>query len=118
MNVNKKLDAFVKKILEIFTLLDIQIGKDEILKNLMSTFFVNFSRLMASNETISPFLKDFSQTDDPDPNKVFDYLDSKNINYQEVLISAQNETLQSFVSELESKLPPEKIRELQKIITE
>lgn len=119
MDKNKGLAEFLKKVSGVFTVLEVKEGKDEIAKNLISSFFINFSRLLATDENISPLLNDFSQsTDNNDSGRLFNFLDSKNVNYQDLLNSAQRETLQSFVSELGQSITLGKVEELNKIISE
>jgi hypothetical protein len=116
---NTNLIKFPQKLAKILESLEIkQNDGDELIKKLSSAYMVNFSRLMSSDEKIAPYLKDFSSAADSSPDKLLGYLDSKNVNYQEVLVSAQKETLQSFVNELTSDLTSEKIEEINKIILE
>lgn len=115
---NSNLISFPKKLSLILTALDIQQDSDDLVKKLSESYMLNFSISMSSDEKIASYLKDFSSASDADPDKLLEYLDSKNVNYQEVLVSAQKETLQSFVSELQSSLSPEKVEELNKIISE
>ena len=116
---NTNLIKFPQKLAKILELLEIKQGDgDELVKKLSSAYMVNFSRLMSSDGKVAQYLKDFSSATDSSSDKLLEYLDSKNVDYQEILISAQKETLQSFVNELTSDLSPEKVEELNKIISE
>lgn len=118
MDKNKLLAVFFQKISKTFSLLGVEENKEEVIKNLVGSLLLNFSRLLASDEKIAPLLNDYSQATDSDPTKLFDFLDSKNVEYQALFNSAQKETLQSFVSELEPSLTSEKTEALTKIISE
>jgi hypothetical protein len=118
MENSKLLVNFLSKISNIFTILKITENKDEMTKNLVGTSLVNFSRLFSTNEKTAPFLQDYSQVSDADPEKLFSFLDSKGIDYRSVFIQAQNETLQSFVNEVSSDLTSEKLEELNRIVSE
>jgi hypothetical protein len=115
---NTNLVDFPKKLSEILVSLDIQEESDDLIKKLSESYMLTFSRLMSSDEKISPYIKDFSSASDADPNKLLEYLDSKNVDYQSVLLSSQRETLQSFVAEIAPDLAPGKLGELNKIISE
>lgn len=115
---NKALINFPQRLSKMLVLLGIQQNSDDLVKKLSESYMLNFSRLMSSDEKITPYIKDFSSASDANPDKLLEYLDSKNVDYQNVLLSAQKETLQSFVSELQSSLSPEKVEELNKIISE
>lgn len=116
--MNNHLNSFLKKIASVSDILNLGDNKKEVLKNLTASFFINFSRLMSSDEKVAPFLTDYSQASDSNPSKLFEFLDSKGVDYQQPLADAQNETLNNFVLELEANLPPEKIAELKKVISE
>ena len=118
MDKNKLLAIFLQKVSELFSVLGIEEDKEEVIKNLVGSFLLNFSRLLASDEKIAPLLNDYSQAMDSDPAKLFDFLDSKNVEYQVLFNSAQKETLQSFVSELEPSLTSEKTEALNEIVSE
>ncbi len=113
---NKLLATFFLKTSEILDALNITENKEEIVKNLVSSLLVNFSKLLATDEKTAPILEDYSQAADVDSNKLFDFLNSKNVDYESFFDQAQKETLQSFVSELGSNVTPEKAEELNKII--
>ncbi len=118
MNKNESMTLFFQKISKVFSILGIVENKEEVIKNLVASFLLNFSRLLASDEKIAPLLNDYSRATDSDPTKLFEFLDSKNVEYQDLFNSAQNETLQSFVSELRPSLTSEKTEALTKIISE
>lgn len=114
---NTNLVKFPQKLSKILDSLEIQQDRDELVKKLSAAYMINFSRLMSANEKVAPYLKDFSSASDANADKLLEYLDSKNIDYQEILLSAQKETLQSFVSELQVDLTPEKVEELNKVVS-
>lgn len=117
MNKNKSMTLFFQKISKVFSVLGIVENKEEVIKNLVASFLLNFTRLLASDEKIAPLLNDYFQATDSDPTKLFEFLDSKNVEYQALFNSAQKETLQSFVFELKPSLTPEKTEALNKVIS-
>lgn len=118
MDKNELLTVFFQKISKVFGILGVEENKEEVIKNLVGSFLLNFTRLLASDEKIAPLLNDYSQATDSDPTKLFEFLNSKNVEYQALFNSAQKETLQNFVSELEPSLTSEKIEALTKIISD
>jgi len=108
---------FLEKVSKVIVFLKIEEEKEEIIKNLTGSFLLNFSRMMATDEKIAPLLKEFSlQTKNNDPSKLFEFLDSKNVDYQQFAKAASDETLNSFMSNLKLTLGEEKIVGLQNII--
>lgn len=118
MDKKESLTLFFQKISKVFSILGIEENKEGVIKNLVASFLLNFTRLLTSDEKIAPLLNDYFQTTNSDPTKLFDFLDSKNVEYQALFNSAQKETLQNFVSELEPSLTSEKTEALTKIISE
>ena len=111
MDNNKLLSDFLEKVSRTFDVLGINDNKEEVVKNLVGSFLLNFSRLLATDEKIAPLLSDYSRATDSEPAKLFDFLDSKNVDYKTHFNSAQKETLESFVNELSQSLsPPKSIR--------
>lgn len=117
MNKNDSLTKFLQKVSNIFDCLNLTEGKEEIVKNLVGSFLLNFSRIIAQDERSASVLSDYSQASDSGSDKLFEFLDSKSIDYKTSFDQAQKETLQSFVSELTPDLTPEKVEELNKIIS-
>lgn len=115
---NQSLATFFSNTSKVFETLSVTENKEEILKNLVGSLLMNFGRIIASDDQIAPYLQGYSQANDVDPNKLFDFLDSKGVDYKSSFNQAQKETLQNFVSELTPDLAPEKVEELNKIISE
>lgn len=115
---NQFLVTFFSKTSKIFEILNITENKEEILKNLVGSLLMNFGRIIASDDKIAPYLQDYSQANDVDPNKLFDFLDSKGVDYNSAFVQAEKESLDSFVKELVKDLPQDKVEELNKIIPE
>lgn len=61
MDKNKLLSNFLEKVAKTFEILGITENKEEVIKNLVGSFLLNFSRLLASDEKITPLLNDYSQ---------------------------------------------------------
>lgn len=116
--MNKQMiSVFLIKLFGILGVLEVTEKKDELIKTLTASFFINFTRLMATDEKVLPILKEFSsQTENNDPSKLFEFLDTKDVECESFAMLASKETLDNFVANLESTLSPEKIEELKKIV--
>ena len=107
---------FLNKVSEILTLLGVNEKKEEVLKNILGSQMLNFSRLITTDETIAPAIESFTNDKNNDPNDLLKFLDSKNIDYSHYFLQAGTESLDNFISKLEASLPPEKIAQLRALI--
>ena len=110
--MNNNLQRFIVKVSKILTTLEISQGGDKILKNLLGSLMLNFSRLITSDEKITPLIKSFTQNKDNDPNDLLKFLDSQSVDYNNHFSQAETETMNIFISELEQSIPAEKIAQL------
>lgn len=96
------------------------IGTDSpvITRNLIASFIINFSKLLNENENTRKIIQDYVNADDSDPFKLFQFLESKGVNYELEVRQAEKETLNMFLDELKNDLSVEKIQELRKIVEE
>ena len=107
---------FLNKVFNILTLLGIDEKKEEVLKNILGSQMINFSRLITTDETMTPIIESFTNDKNNDPNDLLKFLDSKNIDYNHYFLQAGTESLNSFISKLEPSLPPEKVASLRALI--
>ena len=119
------MDLFIKKVDRILNSLStVEEEKDEIKGNLIASFYMELTALIASNPKYKDLLLEMSQQDlktTEEYNKAFEYLTNKikelGMNPSDELTQSGQKVLNNFIKELESKLPSEKVTELQKIIS-
>lgn len=105
---------FEKKLL--FILSEIETKDEEaeqIVKNLTSSFLINFTKHLLLDKNLENNINNISAENSEN---IFNYLDSKNIDYQSAFDLAEKETLTEFITELERDLPPKKITKLSEIV--
>lgn len=116
MNTNLYI-GFLQKISRIFLALENKNSQEETVKNLTAALILNLSKLLAMDDKIAPLLTELGQTQSNDSSKLFEFLDSKGVDYKVHFETAEKETLQNFIAELTPNLSPEKVEELNKIIS-
>ncbi|MFA5770538.1 MAG: hypothetical protein WC894_03545 [Patescibacteria group bacterium] len=120
------MDLFIEKVDKILNSLStVEEEKDEIKGNLIASFYMELTALIASNPKYKYILLEMSQGDPEttkEYNKAFEYSINKikesGINPSDELTQSGQKVLNNFIKELESKLLSEKVTELKKIISE
>lgn len=114
MDYQSKISEFINKASELLDNVGVKEEKEDIVSKLTATFVANLSNLLGEKPDFNESVTKASESGI----NIFKYLDQNNIDYTVEFDTAKKQTLQNFVSSSSSLFPPEKVEELNKIISE
>ena len=114
MDYQLKISEFINKASELLDNVGVKEEKEEIVSKLTATFVANLSNLLGAKLDFNESITKASESGV----NIFKYLDQNNIDYTVEFDSAKKQTLETFITSSSSLFPPEKVEELNKIISE